>query len=184
MADKATANWPPEPRSSRHRPRLARLLDRVALPLTGLLGRLISRLSEDLLAKLAAADRPGLRMPPEALAGLARAEAHIASGRAAFQAGQHAEALHHFSQATERAPDSAWAWHGRGDALQLLGQPEFALSAYDRAVALAPETGLHHAGRSNALMALGRAAEAEAALSVALARDPALTWVQTRRTSG
>ena len=72
----------------------------------------------------------------------------------------------------------------RGDALQLLGQPEFALSAYDRAVALAPETGLHHAGRSNALMALGRAAEADAALSVALARDPALTWVQTRRTSG
>lgn len=171
-------------RSSRRRPRLARLLDGLALPAAGLLGRLLRRPSDALLGELAAADRPGLRLGPEELAGASRAEAHIARGRAAFDAGQHAEALHHFSQATALAPDSAWAWHGRGDALQLLGRPDFALTAYDRAAALAPENGLHHAGRSNALTALGRPDEADQAWAQAIARDPALTWVRNRPTSG
>jgi len=149
--------------TSRERPRWAARLDRPALALLRLGGRLLGRPRRGPARALAAADRPGLRPQADAWSGATSAELHIAAGRAAFSAGQHAEALHRFGLALELAPQAAWAWHGRGDALQLLGRPEDALAAYDRAAALAPETGLHQAGRANALSALGRAEEAEIA---------------------
>jgi tetratricopeptide (TPR) repeat protein len=126
-------------------------------------GRLLGRPGEALLGALAAADRPGLRQEADRWTGATSAELHIAAGRAAYSAGQHAEALHRFGLALELAPEASWAWHGRGDALQLLGRYEDALAAYSRAAALAPETGLHEAGRANALAALGRGEEAAAA---------------------
>ena len=171
-------------RSTRAQPRLARALDRLALLGARLGGRLLGRPSEDLLSSLARADRPGLRDLDASATAAERAEAAIFSGRAAFEAGQHAEALHHFSHALSLAPTSAWAWHGRGDALQLLGQPEGALAAYQKASELAPETGLHRAGAANALSAIGRLDEAETAWSEALARDPSLQWMRNPAPSG
>lgn len=165
-------------RTPPRRPALGRRLDRLALALLRVGRLLVGRPEEELLARLAAADRPGLRAPEQRWAEVEGAELHIAAGRAAFAAGQHAEALFRFRLALERAPEAAWAWHGRGDALQLLGRPADALAAYTRAAALAPETGLHQAGMANALAALGRAEEAEQAWRRALSLDPTLGWMR------
>ncbi len=164
--------------SSRRRPAWARRLDRLVTIGLKLGGRLLGRPSDALLGELAAADRPGLRLEPDRWSWAESAEGHIAAGRAAFAAGQHAEALHRFGMALEAAPEAAWAWHGRGDALQLLGRHEDALEAYGRAAALAPETGLHHAGRANALTAMNREEEAKDAWTQALSRDASLSWMR------
>ena len=103
-------------------------------------------------------------------------EDHLGLGRTAFAEARYGEALHHFGRVLEQDPESAWAWHGRGDALQLMEQHAEALEAYSRAAALAPRTGLHHAGRANALRSLGRSDEAAVAAREALRLDPTLTW--------
>lgn len=180
MAEQRPTGSTTTPRSSRSRPQLARLLDRLSLLGADLAGRLLRRPSDELLSAMARADRPGLRGIDERSSVAERAEVAITTGRAAFAAGQHAEALHHFSLAVSLAPESAWAWHGRGDALQLMGQPEAALAAYQKARALAPETGLHHAGAANALAALERPDEADSAWQEALSRDPSLHWMRER----
>lgn len=162
-------------RAGQDRPAWATRLDRVAARVATVVGRVLGRPSEALLAELARADRPGAASPGGAVDG---PEQGIAAGRRAFEAGHYAEALHLMGAVLERWPDAAWAWHGRGDALQLLGDPEGALRAYDEAVARAPETGLHHAGRANALRSLGRALQEEAAWQAALGRDPSLTWMR------
>jgi len=139
------------------------------------MGNIIKRPSESLLTELAKKDRPGnprtVEIPAIAATG------HIQRGQNAFEAGDYAEALHCFSEAIRLAPDAPWAWHGRGDALQLSGDHRGALRAYRKACTLAPETGLHHAGRANALRAMGRVAEADAAFAMALEQDPSLDWV-------
>lgn len=103
---------------------------------------------------------------------------HIKAGRAAFSDGRHGDALHHFGLAVEADDQNPWAWHGRGDALQLLERSDAALAAYDRAAALAPERAIHHAGRANALDTLQRTHESRAAWDRALALDPAITWMR------
>jgi len=88
------------------------------------------------------------------------------------------EALHHFGQAVQLNPEARWAWHGRGDALQLMGEHKDAEAAYAMAVSLKPECGLHHAGRSNALRGLGRSDEAAEIWDQALRLDPELVWMR------
>jgi len=78
----------------------------------------------------------------------------LEAGRRAFQDGHYADALHHFGQVTAADPDSAWGWHGRGDALQLMGSHAAARDAYDRAAALQPTEPLHAAGAARARRAL------------------------------
>lgn len=132
-----------------------------------MLGPLLGRPSEDQLTALARKARPA---PPIEVP--AFGPDHLALGRAAFAEGRYGDALHHFGQLLEVDPESPWAWHGRGDALQLMDEHAGALAAYERAAALAPRTGLHHAGRANALHSLGRTDEAEAAREEALRLDP------------
>ena len=103
---------------------------------------------------------------------------HLRAGRQAFDEGRYGEALHHFGQRIAETPGDPWGWHGRGDALQLLGEAAGALEAYEAACARAPRHGLHHGGRANALRSLGRTEEAEQALAEALALDPSLTWLR------
>jgi len=104
---------------------------------------------------------------------------HLDEGRRALSGGLHAEALFHFRERLRETDDAdPWAWHGRGDALQLLDQPDDALLAYDRAVSLQAGQGLHHMGRANALDALGRSRQADDATRRALSLDPTLTWVR------
>ena len=78
----------------------------------------------------------------------------LSAGRAAFEAGHYADALHHFGVILEHDANHPWAWHGRGDALQLMGSYQEALAAYETAAALQPEEPLHRAGIDNAQRAL------------------------------
>jgi len=158
-------------RSPDLRPGWARHLDAIVLRLSRIARLAVSRPADSRLEDLARRDRPAPVLPPDPTGPLQR-------GRNAFERGQWAEALHCFGEVLANDPDHPWGWHGRGDALQLLGDPAGALHAYDRAVDRDPDCGLHHGGRANALAALGRLAEAEAAWQAALARDPTLTWMR------
>ena len=104
----------------------------------------------------------------------------VTLGREAFSKGRYAEALASFAEAIEYNSTNSWAWHGRGDALQLLGEPNGALAAYQKAASLAPDVGLHHGGIANALMALNRSQEAEGAMSKALELDDSLSWMNPK----
>ncbi len=157
------------------RPPWARRLDRLSLRLARLLRLVLPRPDEEGLESLARADRgprPEVHAPD--VPGIDQA-------RRAFAEGRHGEALHLFGEILAADPDSAWAWHGRGDALQLLGQHEDALAAYTRAADLAPREGLHRAGCANALTALGRDDQAAAAWTEALRLEPSLRWMQEGR---
>ena len=157
-----------------HRPTWARWLDRIALPTAKLLGMLIRRPDDRELHALAGhTTSEGSTHPTQAAAD------HIQKGRAALESEALGEALHHFGQAIACEPEARWAWHGRGDALQLSGQPAEAQRAYEHAIALDATCGLHHAGRANALKALGMDTEAQAAFEEALRLDPSLTWMQS-----
>ena len=153
-------------------------LDRVTLLVVRIGGKLVGRPSDALLTALASRDRKGTSATIKQTPPLVTASHHIQQGQAAFANGAYGEALHHFGVAIEHAPDAAWAWHGRGDALQLSGQYEAALNAYEKAAAIDEACGLHHAGRANALASLGRIGEADEAWKTALDHDPSLTWMR------
>jgi tetratricopeptide (TPR) repeat protein len=131
------------------------------------------RPSEAELARLSGRDGGVVGTSPAAVAA-----GHIQKGRAAFEQGALGEALHYFGQAIAIDEQARWAWHGRGDALQLSERPADALAAYERACALDSDCGLHHAGRSNALAALGQDDSAESAWQEALRLDPSLVWMR------
>jgi tetratricopeptide (TPR) repeat protein len=150
--------------------------ERLVLTLANVLGRILRRPSDTLLSELAARDRRG--SSPQADSPLVAASHKIQLGQAAFASGAYGEALHHFGAALEDAPEAPWAWHGRGDALQLSGQHEAALSAYDEATRINPQCGLHQAGRANALAAMGRKEDAHHAWENALLLDSSLTWMR------
>jgi tetratricopeptide (TPR) repeat protein len=152
-------------------------LDQFSLIGARVLGRLIGRPSDGLLTQLAARDREARPSTPGDSPMVAASD-HIQLGQSAFAAAAYGEALHHFGTALSHAPDAPWAWHGRGDALQLSGQHEAALEAYRKAIANDDATGLHHAGAANALRALGQDEAAQDAWTAALERDPSLIWMQ------
>lgn len=167
------ADRPPSP----PRPSWARRVDRLTVRLAGLLGRLLPRPGDAALHRLAQADRPAppVRVPTPTELGIFD---HLGDGRAALAAGRPGEALHHFGLLIEQQDDHPWAWHGRGDALQLLGEHGPALEAYTRAAALQPQTGIHELGRANALEGLGHQELADAATRRGLALDPSLVWMR------
>lgn len=155
------------------RPSWARKADHWTERLAGAVRLLWPRPSEAALTTLAAEDRPGGAVPiPEDVRRAARDSLcdPLALGRAAWSSGAFGDALHHFGEAISRDPKNAWAWHGRGDALQLLGAYADAEAAYAEAARLAPREALHHSGRANALSAQGDAAGAAAARQQAAQR--------------
>ena len=154
------------------------LLDRVVLIAARIGGKLVGRPSDALLTALASRDRKGSSLTATHTPPLVTASHHIQQGQAAFANGSYGEALHHFGVAIEHAPDAAWAWHGRGDALQLSGQYAAALHAYERAISIDESCGLHHAGKANALASLERNQESDEAWNIALEHDPSLTWMR------
>jgi tetratricopeptide (TPR) repeat protein len=154
------------------RPPWAARVERAAERLSPWARRLLRRPSEGALQALSAVDRPGGAVPiPEAVRAeaLATLQDPLALGRAAWDQGAYAEALHHFGAALAKDPRSAWAWHGRGDALQLLGAHADARAAYAEAARLQPREPLHPAGEANAAEALGEAEGARAARARAAA---------------
>ncbi len=159
--------------STPQRPTWARRMDRLVLPLLRLARRLFPRPSEAALAHLSG--RTGGHTPSSPAS---QAAGHIQKGRIAFERGAMGEALHHFGQAIDIDKDARWAWHGRGDALQLSDRPQAALTAYERACELEPACGLHHAGRSNALAKLNQCEASDAAWQQALHLDATLGWMR------
>ena len=103
---------------------------------------------------------------------------HLAEGRQALHQEQYGEALHHFGQLLDEQPNHAWAHHGRGDTLLMMGEAAAALIAYQNAANMRPDEGIHHAGVANAMQSLGQVAEANVKWAKALALDPSLTWMR------
>ena len=101
-------------------------------------------------------------------------------GRTLFGEKKYAQALAQFSKAVTINPHNPWAWHGRGDSLQLLGEHQGSLEAYEKAISLASHEGIHHAGKANALHGLGRTEEGEQSWQHALQRDPSLHWMKPK----
>jgi tetratricopeptide (TPR) repeat protein len=155
------------------RPSWSSWLDAAASLSSRLLGRLLPRPTEAQLMTLAGR-QPGASPSSPALA----AAEHIAQGRKALEAAAFGEALHHFGEALSLHPEARWAWHGRGDALQLSGEHAAAQRAYERAIHIDPECGLHHAGQANALGAQAQPDAARAAWATALGLDPTLEWMR------
>ncbi len=159
------------------RPSWTNTLDRIVLVITKMGGRILGRPSEQLLTSLAAQDRGAVaNQAPESP--MVLAAHHIQLGQSAFKSEAYGEALHHFGVAIEHSPDAPWAWHGRGDALQLSGQHDAALKAYEHACKLDKQCGLHLAGKANVLRSIGRIEESEQAWERALILDPSLTWMR------
>lgn len=159
MAPPPRPDWAPA--LERWTERLARLA-RLALP----------RPTEAALGALSAADRPGAVDPvPEGLRAAAAASLRdpLMLGRAAFARGDYAEGLHHFGVLIAKDDSDPWAWHGRGDCLQLMGAHPEARAAYAQAAAHAPREPLHLEGQANAEAALG-APDRAAALRQAAAQ--------------
>jgi tetratricopeptide (TPR) repeat protein len=155
----------------RSRPSIGRWLDRVCTPLLALGGRLLKRPTDLELSAQSGRTRGG----DEAFTAVDALEA----GRRALADDNFAEALVQFGLAVERDPDSAWAWHGRGDALLMAGVPIEALVAFDQALVLDAKSSLAHLGRGNALVRLQRDDEAKSAWHSALEIDPKLKWAKT-----
>jgi tetratricopeptide (TPR) repeat protein len=148
----------------------------IELPVVEFLLKLMNtfRPSEQRLKDLSKQDRPGLTI------NLPVIEASLLErGRTAFGDGEYSEALHCFSALITEQPTNAWGWHGRGDALQLMGEPSSALEAYDQAIKFQPNCALHYGGRANALKALQRYSDSKLAKQQALELDESLTWLFT-----
>jgi tetratricopeptide (TPR) repeat protein len=172
---------PKTPESTpRQRPAWALSLDRISLIWSRITALILPSPDEEQLASLARRHRP----PPDPMdfdPSEFGVEDHLQRAREALAAGALGEALHHFGQRIGESPTDGWAWHGRGDSLQLMGEHQGALEAYDRAIELSPQTGLHHGGRANALGGLAREVEAEEAWTEALRLDPGLSWMRSDR---
>lgn len=152
-------------------------LDRLALIAARVLGRIVGRPSEALLTQLASADR-GRPKERRVDSPMVAASHCIQLGQSAFASGAYGEALHHFGEALKLAPEAPWAWHGRGDALQMSGEYDGALKAYEKAIEADDSCGLHHAGRANALRSLGQNQASQSAWEDALERDSTLSWMR------
>ena len=128
--------------------------------------------TEQYLHQLTRKDRPGVSI---ILPKLPRST--LEQGRQAFQAGQYSEALFYFSQAISENQQSAWAWHGKGDAFQLLGDYKKSLECYNEAIRLHPKRPIHQAGKANALKGLGFEDEYQLLRAEVLSVEPSLRWM-------
>jgi tetratricopeptide (TPR) repeat protein len=124
------------------------------------------------LRKLSRKDRPGLQVElPNVPISL------LEMGRGSFSKQEYAEALHFFSLAIKEDPNNAWGWHGRGDALQLLGDYKGSIEAYEKAILLQPNTALHYGGKSNALRGMGLGEKSDVIKKHALELDASIEWL-------
>jgi len=145
-------------------------LDRIALTVAELFGPILKRPSEATLKDLSGGPSFSIDLPPMP-ANL------IENARECLENGNFGEALHLFKTVTDQNNNNHWAWHGRGDALFLMGSHQAALLAFKKAAAINQTEALHHAGMANALTGLGKLAEAEKRKEHALELDPNISWV-------
>lgn len=79
----------------------------------------------------------------------------VLKGRLYLERKQTTEAIMCFEKAISHNARHNWAWHGKGDAHQMVGQYQDASVAYTQAMELAPQEAYHIAGLANAKHALG-----------------------------
>lgn len=84
----------------------------------------------------------GMESPVDALPG--GLQAQLDSGNAAYRAGDHQTALHHFQEAVRIEPDLAAGWYGVGMTQSALGNAPAADSAMAQVHRLAPTVPLQH----------------------------------------
>ena len=102
----------------------------------------------------------------------------LEKARKALADGEYAQALSLFSLLIQDRPKDNWAWHGRGDAFQLMGAYPQAEHAYTQAHMIQPSEGIHLAGKANALFAQNKKEEGDKLWLTALALDPSLDWMR------
>ena len=104
-------------------------------------------------------------------------------GREAIKNQQYQQALQHFTDCLAKNAKNRWAWHGKGDAFQLLGDYKDAYIAYQEASQLDPQCALHLGGLSNALKGLGLIERSNTLKKQALQLDPSIKWMFQDSTS-
>ncbi|MEC7987167.1 MAG: tetratricopeptide repeat protein [Myxococcota bacterium] len=129
---------------------------------------------EQVLRELTSNDRKGPSFS------VSIATSPLEEGRRHFEQGNWMEALAMFHLATQKNSQDHWAWHGKGDAFQLLGDYENAQAAYEKAIELSSSTALHYGALSNALKEQRLLDEADAVWKKALEMDPSLTWMRSK----
>ena len=127
------------------------------------------------LHTLSKKDRPGVDLTlPQDFQG---SDPAIELGRQALNTKDYHLALHHFNKALAKNAQNRWAWHGKGDACQLLGDYKDAYIAYQAASQLDPQCALHFGGLSNALKGMGLIERSEVMKQHALKLDSSLQWM-------
>jgi tetratricopeptide (TPR) repeat protein len=127
--------------------------------------------SEQILSILSQRDRtthPFFRIPSSTLE----------KGRKLLSKGEYAQALALFTILIEKNPQNEWAWHGRGDAFQLLEAYEQAENAYRKATERNPNESLHWGGLANALFGQKKEIEAQKIWIKAQRIDPSIAWMR------
>lgn len=78
----------------------------------------------------------------------------------------------------ETNPSHHWAWHGQGDAFQLMKRYTKSEISYRKACSLQPKIALHWGGLANSLYGQGKIREADMVWRNALRLDPSLIWMR------
>lgn len=104
-------------------------------------------------------------------------EQMIIKGRLYLETKQIHEALLCFNKAITCDTQHSWAWHGKGDAHQLVGQYKEACIAYEQAMRLCPKEPYHIAGLANAHHGLGMRTIAESLRAQATQLSPDMKTV-------
>ena len=117
------------------------------------------------------------RARAEASASMASSGGNSASAvreraRAAYRAGNYAQAARHYEQLTRMSPRSAGAWAGLGSTRMRMRNGRGAVLAYERATRIAPRNANYWAMLGHARRNSGNAAGARSAFQQALRLDP------------
>ena len=91
---------------------------------------------------------------------------------------QYEKALALCSAITKKNPSHHWAWHGQGDAYQLMKKYREAEISYREACSIQPEIALHWGGLANSLHGQEKTREADMVWRKALRLDPSLIWMR------
>ena len=82
------------------------------------------------------------------------------------------------TEITNKNPEHHWAWHGKGDAYQMMKQYKQSEYAYQQACFIQPKIALHWGGLANSLHGQGKTREADILWKKALGLDPSLLWMR------
>ena len=89
-----------------------------------------------------------------------------------LQYNRYNDALYCYDQAVSADPESAPAWHGKGQLLAKFGKKEESLACYDHAISLRPDSAVYYHNKGDALSAFGDMDAAVPCFQKALSYEP------------